>query len=182
MDASPSLDDLLSLSDGERGAFVRYARQEAHEQAQYAKMDLRHTMLERPIEVESRIDRERREIAEQEAKHAERRRRERAERDREVREARRHELSLVRAQAEANNGNGIDWGSLLSAIGDALGGLADRVEALESRLDELQGNDKRYRAPRRKATRKTTTPLPGRWPWKSPDGTLRYTQPIVTVR
>jgi len=60
---------------------------------------------------------------------------------------------------------------ILSVVSDALSGILDRVEVLEARVDRLSSK----RAPA------STVPLPGRFPWKSPDGDLRYTQPLVTV-
>jgi len=60
---------------------------------------------------------------------------------------------------------------ILSVVSDALSGILDRVEVLEARVDRLSSK----RAPA------STVPLPGCFPWKSPDDDLRYTQPLVTV-
>jgi hypothetical protein len=184
------LQDLLDLNPEQRGAFVRYARHEAHEQAEYARMDLRHSMLTRPVEVETQNERWAREAAEKE----EQRRREKAEREheRKICERRAHQIALAQAQAQ-NPMNGVNWADLLREIGDAIGALTDRVEELENRLDALEnGNGNgtaaskhNFRLVHKRAKRAPAASRPARYPWSSKVAEwpgLRISEPRITRR
>ena len=74
---------------------VEKARREAKKQAEYARIDYRHRLMDQPVEVESQRDRELRELAETEAEHAIARQTRKAERERRLRDQRAHELALV---------------------------------------------------------------------------------------
>jgi hypothetical protein len=72
-----------------------------------------------------------------------------------VAELERRAARRAERQASTTNGNGlggdIDWGEILAAISAGFNGLADRVEALEAKVEELETgatnavtNDKRF--------------------------------------
>jgi hypothetical protein len=161
------MENLLDMTAGQRSLYIREQRERAAKEASYSRIDLRHT-------VETQIDRERREIAETEARRAEERRREKA-------EQRAHEIELARL---ANGG--MNWGEVLQDIADALSGLLDRVQSLEERLDVLDNGDSNAKQNLKLVRkRRTTTPLPGRFPWskKHEDWPgLVISEPRVTPR
>jgi hypothetical protein len=175
------MNDLLDLNPAQRSAFVKQERERASQDAWYSRVGLRRRLEQHPLPVETLNERWAREASEQE----EQRRREQAERKRElaIRERRAHQIALAQAQAQNHPMNGVDWADLLREIGDAIGALTDRVEELETRLDALaNGNGNGTAKQNLKKGRRATTPLPGRWPRRSPNGAMRYSQPLVTRR
>ena len=63
-----------------------------------------------------------------------------------------------------------DAAEMFTVVAEALTSLSERIERVEEQLGTKS-----------KPKRASTVPLPGRFPWKSPDDDLRYTQPLVTV-
>lgn len=91
---------------------------------------------------------------------------------------RQHELALAKAQ----NGNVSEIDGVLLAISEvfseALNGLIDRVEALEARLDDLEGSNNERQRKARLETEVLDLPafLAPRF---GPNG-IRYSQPLMT--
>src|SRR5262249_49614394 len=124
-------DALLDLTPAQRAIYARKARYEAKRDAEYARINLRHTLMKRSVEVESLNDRWRREAVEQERERLAQQRR--AERAKELAAERAHQVALAQATADKNAGGDIDLGGLLTSIRDAIGALADPGGGLENR-------------------------------------------------
>ena len=63
-----------------------------------------------------------------------------------------------------------DVAEMFTVVAEALTSLSERIERVEEQLGTKS-----------KPKRASTVALPGRFPWQSPDGDVRYTHPIVTV-
>jgi hypothetical protein len=78
----------------------------------------------------------------------------------------------------ADDDGEVDWGEILATLSTSLSGLVDRIEAIEQRLNALDGGTGTSKGKKRKLRSRRAT-------WIGPshgEGDLRYSQPKVTIR
>jgi hypothetical protein len=119
--------DFQQMDDLDRAIHARRERERSAREAEAAREDLRHTVMMRPLPVEDKTEKWRRQGEEVAAAKAAAVDRRRQSEHRQLREQRQHEVALARVTGSAD-------ADVLAAIGQALNDVVDRIEKIEDRL------------------------------------------------
>jgi hypothetical protein len=119
------------MDDADRAFYARRERERSAQEAEVAREDLLRTMMTRPLPVEDKTEKWRRQGEEAAAAKAAAVDRRRQSERRQLREQRAHEVELARATGTAD-------ADVLAAIGQALNDLVDRIEKIEDRFDDVE--------------------------------------------